>query len=185
MEDIIKIVKSLEVSRLLLKGVTETVQNEVKEQKGGFLSMLLCTLGASLLGNILAGKGKNRAGKGRGINRAGEGTVRAGYGKKQNIFLMPPLTNFEIQKYYQNELRFNGVYSRDNLPKIKDGAYVTNLDEYSDIGTHWVALYVVNNNDVTYFDSIGVKHIPKEIEAFINNKNLTNTFRIQAYNSIM
>ena len=73
MEDIIKIVKSLEDSGLLLKGVTETVQNEAKEQKGGFLSMLLGTLGASLLGNILAGKGINRAGKGRGIKRAGEG----------------------------------------------------------------------------------------------------------------
>ena len=90
MEDIIKIVKSLEDSGLLLIGISETVQNEVKEQKGGFLSMLLGTLGASLLGNILAGKGINRAGegpkmnkagKGRGINRAGEGTVRAGYGR--------------------------------------------------------------------------------------------------------
>ena len=60
-------------------------------------------------------------------------------------FLMPPhpLTNFEIQKYYQNEPRFNGVYSRNNLPKkIKDGAYVTNLDEYADVGTHWIALFV-------------------------------------------
>ena len=73
MEDIIKILKSLEECGLLLKGVTETVQNEAKEQKGGFLSMLLGTLGASLLGNILAGKGINRAGKGRGIKRAGEG----------------------------------------------------------------------------------------------------------------
>ena len=70
MEDIIKIVKSLEDSGLLLKGVTETVQNEVKEQKGGFLSMLLGTLSASLLGNILAGKG---------MNRAWEGFIRAGY----------------------------------------------------------------------------------------------------------
>ena len=104
-----------------------------------------------------------------------------------------PLTNFEIQKYYQNEPRFNGVYSRDNLPKIKDGAYVINLDEYSDIGTHWVALYVQNNN-VTYFDSFGVEHIPKKIKAFINctsssalhNKNIkTNILRIQAYDSIM
>ena len=58
-----------------------------------------------------------------------------------------PLTNFEIQICYQNEPRFNGVYSRDNLTEIKDGAYVINLDEYSDIGTHWVALYV-NNDDV-------------------------------------
>ena len=80
MEDIITIEKSLEDSGLLLKGVTETVQNEVKEQKGGFLSMLLGTLGASLLGNILAGKRTNRAGKGRGINRVGESVLRAGYG---------------------------------------------------------------------------------------------------------
>ena len=56
-----------------------------------------------------------------------------------------PLTNFEILKCYKNEPRFNGVYSRDNLSKIKDGAYIINLDEYSDSGTHWVALYVQNN----------------------------------------
>ena len=74
-----------------------------------------------------------------------------------------PLTNFETQKYYQNEPRFNGVYSRNNLPNtLKDGAYVINPDEYSDIGTHWIALYSLNNN-VTYFDSFGVEHIPKEI----------------------
>ena len=97
-----------------------------------------------------------------------------------------PLTNFEIQKYYKNEPRFNGVYSRDNLPKIKDGAYVINLDEYSDIGTHWVSLGVHNNN-VTYFDSFGVEHIPKEIKAFIGRSLsiTTNIFRIQAYDSIM
>ena len=62
------------------------------------------------------------------------------------------------------------VFIRDNLPKIKDGAYIINLDEYSDIRTHWVALYV-NNNSVNYFDSFGVEHIPKEIKTFINNKN--------------
>ena len=84
--DIIKIVKSLEDSGFLLKGVTETVQNEAKEQKGGFLSMLLGTLGASLLGNILTGQGINRAGKGKGINRAGEGMVRAGYGTNKTNF---------------------------------------------------------------------------------------------------
>ena len=97
-----------------------------------------------------------------------------------------PLTNFEIMKYYENELRFYGVYSRDNLPKkIKDGAYVINLDEYSHIGTHWIALYL-KNNDVTYFDSLGVEHLPKEIKAFINNKNIkTNIFKIQTYDSIM
>ena len=58
-----------------------------------------------------------------------------------------PLTSFEIQKYYQNEPRFSGVYSRDNLPRIKDGAYVINLDGDSNIGTQWVALYVNNNNN--------------------------------------
>ena len=91
-----------------------------------------------------------------------------------------PLTNFEIQKYYQNEPRFNGVFSRDNLPKIKDGTYVINLDEYSDIGTHWVVLYA-SNNDVTYFDSF--EHFPKEIKAFIDSSlsTTTNIFRIQAY----
>ena len=88
-----------------------------------------------------------------------------------------PLTNFEIQKYYQNETKFNDVYSRDNLPnKIKDGAYIINLDEYSDIGTHWIALYV-KSNDITYFDSFGVEYIPKEIKIFIKNKNIkTNIF---------
>ena len=85
-DDIIKIVKSLEDSSLLLNGVTETIQNEVKEQKGGFLSMLLCTIGASLLGNLLTGRGVNRAGKSKGINRAGEGIVRAGYGNNKMDF---------------------------------------------------------------------------------------------------
>ena len=101
-----------------------------------------------------------------------------------------PLTNFEIQEYYQNEPRFNGVLSRDNLPNsIKNGAYVINLDEYRDIGTHCVALYV-NNKTVTYFDSFGVEHIPKEIMKFIGNeqsssakarnkKIITNIYRIQ------
>ena len=108
-----------------------------------------------------------------------------------------PLTNFEIQGYYQHEPRFNGVFNRDNLPNtIKNGAYVINLDEYRDIGTHWVALYIYNNT-VTYFDSFGVEHILKEIIKFIDNneqsssakarnKNIiTNILRIQAYDSIM
>ena len=96
------------------------------------------------------------------------------------------MTNFEIQKYYQNEPRFNGVYSRDNLPnKIKDGAYVINLDEYSDIGTHWIALYALNDN-VTYFDNFGAEHISKEFEKVINDKNIqANIYRMQAYDSVM
>ena len=97
-----------------------------------------------------------------------------------------PLTNFEIQAYYQNEPRFIGVYSSNNLPdKVKYGAYVVNLDAYSDIGTYWIALYV-NNKTVTYFDSFGIEHISKEVEKFINNKNIiANIFRIQAYDSVM
>ena len=97
-----------------------------------------------------------------------------------------PLTNFEIQVYYQNEPRFIGVNSKDNLPdKQKDGEYVINLDEYSDIGTHWIALYV-NNKTVTYFDSFGIENIPKEIKSFTTNKDvIANIYRVQNYNSIM
>ena len=104
------------------------------------------------------------------------------------FFLIPPhpLTNFQIKKYYQNEPRFNGVYSRDKLPKsIKNGAILINLDGYADIGTHWIALYV-KNIETIYFDSFGVEHIPKEIKEFTGNKDMkTNIFRIQANNSIM
>ena len=95
-----------------------------------------------------------------------------------------PLTKFEIQKYYQNEPKFN-VYSRNNLPKIKDGAFVINLDVYKSIQTHWIALYVIAEN-VTYFHKFGVAHIPKEIKKFIGNKNIiTNIYRIQACDSII
>ena len=95
------------------------------------------------------------------------------------------LTNFEIQTYYQNEPRFIVVYSRDNLPdKIKDGAYVITLDEYSDIGTHWIALYI-NKKTVKYFHSFGIEHIPKEIKNFTNNRNIiANIYRVQNYDSL-
>ena len=76
--------------------------------------------------------------------------------------LSHPLTNFEIQKYYQNKSKLNDVYSRNNLLRIKDGAYIINLDEYESIGTHWIALYV-NVENVTYFDSCRTEHILKEI----------------------
>ena len=182
MNDIMKIVQALEDSNILLKGVTKTIKNETREKKGGFLSMLLGTLGAGLLGDLLT---KNLSGK--GTVGAEEEFLRKGEGIKKKA-LMPahPLPNFEIQEYYKNESRFNGVYSRDNLPKtIKNGAYVINLDEYEDIGTHWIALYV-KNNEITYFDSFGVEHVPKEIKKFIEHKNIkTNIFRIQADNSII
>ena len=99
--------------------------------------------------------------------------------------LLHPLTNFEIQKDYQNESRFNDDYSRNNLSKIKDGAYIINFDEYESIGTHWIALYV-NAKNVTYFDSFGIKYIQTEIKKFSRYKNIiTNFYRIEAYDSIM
>ena len=201
MNDIMKIIEALENSGILLKGVSKTIEYETKEQRGGFLSLLLRTLGASLLGNLLSGgKGIMRAGEGSVTRRAkGKGIVLAGEGnvsKKKLNSLLPfhPLTNIEINEYYKNEPRFNGVYSRDNLPnKIKKGAYVINLDEYENTGTHWVSLFVKTKYTV-YFDSFGVEHIPKEINKFINNDTIkssslerikSNIFRIQAYNSIM
>ena len=89
-------------------------------------------------------------------------------------------------KYYQNESRFNNIYSRNNLPKkVKDGAYVIKLDEYADVGTHWITL-LCNRSEIVYFDSFGVEHVPEEITEFIGNKNIiANIFRLQANDSII
>ena len=90
-----------------------------------------------------------------------------------------------MQNYFQNEPKFNGVYSRTNLLKIKDEAYVTNLDECKLIGNHWIAFYV-NGDNVTYFDSFGVERSPKGIKKFIDNKILiTNIYGIQGNDSIL
>ena len=81
-----------------------------------------------------------------------------------------PLTNFEIQKYYQNKPRFNGFFPRDSLPKkIKDGTYVINLKEYADVGTHWIALFC-NISEIVYLDSFGVEHVSEEIKKFVEKK---------------
>ena len=96
------------------------------------------------------------------------------------LILPHSLTNFEIQKLYQNQLSFNGVYSRNNLSKIKDWTYIINLDEYESIGIRWIALYV-NVENVTYFDSFEAEYILKEIRQFIRNKNIiTVIYRTQA-----
>ena len=98
-------------------------------------------------------------------------------------------------KYYKNESRFNGVFSRNNLPKsnsikkIKDGAYIINLDEYANVGTNWIPLFC-KKNEIIYFDSFGIEFIPEEIKEFIKefpgNKNIkTNIFQVQEDNSIM
>ena len=77
-----------------------------------------------------------------------------------------------LQKYCKNEPRFNGVFSRKSLPKkIKDAAYLINLDEYADVDTHWIALFC-KRSEITYFNSFGVEHVPGEIKKFIGNKNI-------------
>ena len=146
--------------------------------------MLLGTLGAGFLGNILARKEIVRAGPG---NKKGKGILKAGYGNKWVFLMLPyPLTNFEIQMHYENEPRFDGVYSKHILPKkIKDGTYVINLGEYADVGTHSIALFC-NRNEIVYFNSFDVEHVPEEIKDFVGNKNVVpNIFRVQANNSIM
>ena len=92
----------------------------------------------------------------------------------------------EIQKYYQNEPRFNGVFSRNNLPKAKkDRSFVINLYEYANVDTRWIALFC-NRNEIVYFDSFGVEHVPEKIKEFVRNKNIkANIFREQANNSVM
>ena len=116
--------------------------------------------------------------------------------KRNHLYLLlpfHPLTNIEISEYYANEPRFYGVYSRNSLPKVKKGAYVINLDEYENTGTHWVALFV-KPKYMVYFDSFGIEHILKGINKFINNDTRKSSslkriksdiFRIQAYDSIM
>ena len=100
-----------------------------------------------LLINLLADKEATVTSQCRSTIRAGEGTIRNN-----------PLTNFKIQKYYQGEPKFKGVYSRNDSRKIKYGAYVINLDKYESIETHWIAL-CVNDNNLTYFNSFGAEHI--------------------------
>ena len=141
--------------------------------------MLLGSLGAGLLGNLLAGKGIARAGS---RNKKRKRNCKSWFWKTMG-FLMPPhpLTNFEIQRYYENEPRFNGVFSRNNLhKKMKGGADVINLDEYADVGTHWIALSC-NRNEIVYFNSFCVEHVPEEIKESLGDKNTkANIFRVQA-----
>ena len=140
-----KIVQALRNSKILPESVTKAVKNKTKEQRGGFLGTLVSTLESILLGKLLSGKEIIRAGSG---NKKGKWIVRAGYGKEWD---------------YQNEPRINGVLSRNNLPeKIKNGAYVKHLDECKYTGTHWVALFC-KRNEIVYFDSFGVEHVPEEI----------------------
>ena len=95
------------------------------------------------------------------------------------------MTNFKIIDYFKGVKGFNGVFSRNNLPKLKKGAYVINVDHSKNTGTHWVVVYV-KKDEVIYFDSFRVEYIPKEIMRYIGNKNIkTSIFRIQDNNSKM
>ena len=156
--DIMKIFKSLEESGLSIKGISKKNKNGAKEQKEGFLGMLLDALVASLLGNILTGKGKTRA-------------VKKQQQRVEDVI--------QLRRYYQNEAKFNGVFSRNSLPKIKNGTYVINLDEYKSIETHWIDLYV-NANNIVNLHSFGVEHILNQIKKSHRkqkyyNKYLQNT----------
>ena len=187
MNDIMKIVQALEDSNILFKGVIETIKNETKEQKGEFLSMLLGTLGAVRKHVSRKRNCKSWFSKRNCKSSFWKRNCKKWLWKGNGLLMLPqPLTNFEIQEYYQNEPRFNGVYSRNNLPKkIKDGAYVINLDEYADVGTHLIALFC-NGNQIVYFKLFDVEHVPKEIKEFIGNKNIkANIFLVQANNSRM
>ena len=137
--------------------------------------MLLGSLGASLL----TGRGMYRSGNQRqGLFRVGQGI------KKKSLTSFHPLINFEVQEYFKDEKRFNGVYSRNNLPKLKTGFYVINLDHSKNTKTHWIVIFV-KEDEVIYFDSFGAEYIPKEImekikHSSLGNKNIkTSIFRIQ------
>ena len=176
LNDLIKIITALGKHDILLKGTSETIENETKEQKGGFLSMLLGTLRASLLGNLLTGKR---------LHRTGKGMYRTSQGLKKILIPFHPLKNFEIIDYFKNIKVFNGVFSRNNSPKLKNGVYVINLDHSENTGTHWIVIFM-KSNEAIYFDSFGVEYIPKEIMERIKDKNIkTGIFRIQDNNSIM
>ena len=155
--DIIEIVKSLEDLCLLIKGFSKTIKNKLKKQIGGFFGVLLDILTANLLESIIAGIG----------------VFKSWWGNKQSrpgFSIQPnPSSNFEIQKYYENEPKLNDFHPRIILPKIKDGQYVLNLGEYNANGTHSRALYL-NGNNVTYFDSFGVQYILKK---FKNSQEIT------------
>ena len=169
MDDIMKIFKSPEESDLLIKYFSKTIKNELKQQKSRFFSMIFCTLGASLLGNLLTGKEVILAGEGAITLSRGRSTIRAGEETNRIGQNFHAASSFEIEKYYQNKPKFKGSYSRNNLTKIMHEAYLINLDEYKSKRTYWLALYLDGNNvwvsyNATYFDSFGVEHIPKEMQ---------------------
>ena len=178
MNDIIKIIKSSEDSGVLIDGVTETVKDEVKNQEGGFLGALLAPLATSLVQPVISSVVKGISG--RGVRRAGRG-----YNGYNFLVLHHPINNIEITNYFNDESRFDNVFSRNNLPRIEDGAYVIILDVKNSKGTHWVSLFI-DKNTAGYFEAFGIEYIPQEVLNKIRDKSIThNIFRIQDNESIM
>ena len=142
MEDVMKIVKWLEESGLLITKISEAIESKVKKEKKWTSFNVIRNVSCLYVKKYISRKRSNKSG------------WRSN--KSRWKFLIPThlLTNFEIQKYYQNEPKFD-VYSRNNVTKIKDAVYVINLDEYESIGAHWIALYM-NAENVTYFDNFRV-----------------------------
>ena len=167
--------KSLQDSGVLIDGVTETVKHETKKTEGGFLEALLAPLAASLVQPVISSVVKSISG--RGVKRA-----ERGYMDKRFLVPLYHLNNIEITNYFNYEPRFNGIFSKTNLPRI---AYVINLDDNKSKGTHWVSLFVVRNTAV-YFDSFEIKYIPLDVLNKIRDNSIThNIFRIQVIESIM
>ena len=142
---------------LLIKVVTHTIENQMKEQNSGFLGMLLVSLGTSFLGNILADKG---------IMWIGEDLIKTWQDFQCHLIL------WLISKY-KSIIRINL-----NPNTIEDGTYIVNLDDYKSIRTHWFALYV-NGDSMIYFDRYSTERIPEEIKRYICRKNMKNIFRMQ------
>ena len=169
--DIIKTIKPLKDSTVLIGGVTETVKDVIKKQEGGFLGALLAPLAASLVQPVIYSVVKV-------ISR------KRIYEWK---FLVPlhPLNNIKIINYFKYEPRFNGEFSRNNLPKIKNGAYVINLNDENIKGTHWVLL-LIDKNTAVYFDFFGIGYIQQEVLNKFKDKSIThNIVKIQHFESII
>ena len=175
-----EIIKSLEEADLLRKGVSETIENEAKEQKYGFPGMLWGTLCASLLERLLTGKELKRSKiTEKGVIKGDEAVIRAGHNFKCRPILLKYINIIKAN------LNLMALFSRYNLLKIRIGAYVKNLDLCKSVETYLIALYV-NGDHVTYFNIFEVEHIPKEIKTFIGNKNVkANIYRAQANDLII
>ena len=144
---------------------------------------MLETLGTSVLGNAMTRKGVLRAGK--SVVRAGRVSKKSGSYRWKFLVLFYPLNNIEILKYFNFKARFDGAFSTSDLPRIKDGAYVINLDDKQIKGSLWVSLIIDKSTDV-YLDSFGMEYIPQEVLNKIKDKSIThNIFRIQDNDSII